>query len=71
MYLDASLPPLPLAQVPAIARAAEAAGFDAIWSTETMHDPFLPGALVAEHTSRLKFGTGVAIAFGRSPAILA
>jgi probable F420-dependent oxidoreductase len=71
MYLDASLPPLPLAQVPAIARAAEAAGFDAIWSTETMHDPFLPGALVAEHTSRLKFGTGVAIAFGRSPATLA
>lgn len=71
MYLDASLPPVSLAQVPAIARAAEAAGFDAVWSTETMHDPFLPGALVAEHTNALKFGTAVAIAFARSPATLA
>jgi probable F420-dependent oxidoreductase len=57
--------------VPAIARAAEAIGFDALWSTETMHDPFLPGALAAEHTARLRFGTAVAIAFARSPAILA
>ena len=71
MYLDASLPPGPLAQVPGIARAAEALGFDALWSTETLHDPFLPGALVAEHTQRLQFGTAVAIAFARSPATLA
>ncbi|MBP1702559.1 MAG: luciferase family protein, partial [Chloroflexi bacterium] len=71
MYLDASLPPGPLAQVPGIARAAESLGFDALWSTETLHDPFLPGALVAEHTQRLQFGTAVAIAFARSPATLA
>ena len=71
MYLDASLPPTSLTRIPGIARAAEAAGFDAIWSTETMHDPFLPGALVAEHTDTLKFGTAVAIAFARSPATLA
>ena len=36
-----------------------------------MHDPFLPGALIAEHTQRLQFGTAVAIAFARSPANLA
>jgi probable F420-dependent oxidoreductase len=36
-----------------------------------MHDPFLPGALIAEHTQRLRFGTAVAIAFARSPANLA
>jgi probable F420-dependent oxidoreductase len=46
-------------------------GFDAVWATETIHDPFLPGALVAEHTRRLSYGTAVAIAFARSPATLA
>ena len=71
MYLDASLPPVSLGRVPAIARAAEAAGFDALWSTETMHDPFLPAALAAEHTQTLQFGTAVAIAFARSPTTLA
>ncbi len=71
MHIDASLPPTSLTAIPAIARAAEALGFDALWSTETMHDPFLPGALIAEHTQRLHFGTAVAIAFARSPATLA
>jgi probable F420-dependent oxidoreductase len=71
MLFDTSLPPVPLNQVAEIARAAEAIGFDAIWSTETMHDPFLPGALAFEHTQRLGFGTAVAIAFARSPATLA
>jgi probable F420-dependent oxidoreductase len=71
MLFDASLPPVPLRDVPGIAQAAEAAGFDAVWATETIHDPFLPGALVAEHTRRLSYGTAVAIAFARSPATLA
>jgi probable F420-dependent oxidoreductase len=71
MLLDAALPPLPLSSVPEIARLAETTGFDALWSTETMHDPFLPGALAFEQTRRLSFGTAVAIAFARSPATLA
>ncbi len=71
MKLDASLPPVGLSGVAASACAAEDIGFDALWTTETMHDPFLPGALIAEHTQRLKFGTAVAIAFARSPANLA
>jgi probable F420-dependent oxidoreductase len=71
MILDAALPPTPLKDVPAIAESADALGFGALWSSETMHDPFLPGALVAEHTKRLHFGTSVAIAFARSPANLA
>ncbi len=71
MKFDASLPPLPLQDVPAVAEAAEALGFDAIWTTETQHNPFLPAALIAEHTQRLHFGTAVAIAFARSPADLA
>jgi len=60
-----------LRQVPAVAQAAEAMGFDAIWTTETQHNPFLPHALIAEHTQRITMGTAVAIAFARSPADLA
>ncbi len=44
MYIDASLPPVPLKSVPEIARHAETLGFDALWGSETMHDPFLAGA---------------------------
>lgn len=71
MILDAALPPVSLVEIPHIARQAEEMGFHALWGTETMHDPFLPGALVFEHTRRLAYGTGVAIAFARSPANLA
>jgi len=71
MFLDASLPPIGLNAIPSIARAAEDLGFDAIWSSETIHNPFLPGALISEHTQRIHFGTAVAIAFARSPATLA
>ena len=71
MIIDATLPPVALSAVPAIARAAESLGFNTLWSTETMHDPFLPGALILEHTRSLGFGTAVAIAFARSPATLA
>lgn len=69
--IDATLPPVPLTYIPAIARSAEEMGFSAVWSTETTHDPFLPGALIAEHTQKLHFGTSVAVAFARSPATLA
>jgi probable F420-dependent oxidoreductase len=68
---DATLPPVSLSAIPAIARAAESMGFTTLWSTETMHDPFLPAALIAEHSKILGCGTAVAIAFARSPANLA
>jgi probable F420-dependent oxidoreductase len=71
MLIDATLPPTGLSAIPSIAQAAESMGFNTLWSTETMHDPFLPGALIAEHTRELNFGTAVAIAFSRSPANLA
>ena len=71
MFLDATLPPVSLLAVPDLARAAETVGFDALWSTETQHDPFLPLALAAEHTQRLHLGTAIAVAFARSPAVLA
>ena len=71
MKLDAALPPVGLKDVPAIAKAAETIGFDALWTQETQHDPFLPCALIAEHTARINFGTAVAVSFARSPANLA
>ncbi len=69
--IDATLPPVTLSAIPGIAQAAEKLGFHTLWSTETMHDPFLPGPLVIEHSRALGFGTAVAIAFARSPATLA
>src|SRR5512145_1037493 len=71
MKFDATLPPIHLKDVPALAKAAEAIGFDALWTQETQHDPFLPCALIAEHTSKLRMGTGIAVSFARSPANLA
>ncbi len=71
MNLDAALSTTSLRDIPALARAAEAAGFAAVWTTETQHNPFLPLPLIAEHTQRLQFGTAVAIAFARSPLTLA
>ena len=71
MKFDATLPPVHLKDVPAIAKAAEEIGFDAIWTQETQHDPFLPCTLIAEHTSNLRVGTAVAVSFARSPANIA
>src|SRR5512138_2400324 len=71
MKLDAGLPSMPLKDVAAVAKAAEEVGFDALWTSETQHDPFLPCALIAEHTHRLNFGTAIAVSFARSPASLA
>ncbi len=71
MKFDAALPPVTLSEVPDIARAAEETGFDCLWTTETMHDPFLPHALIAEHTARIEMGTGIAVSFARSPATIA
>jgi probable F420-dependent oxidoreductase len=71
MKFDAGLPIVGLKDVAAIAKAAEEIGFDALWTQETQHDPFLPCALIAEHTTRLHAGTGIAVSFSRSPANLA
>ncbi|MCJ7432955.1 MAG: TIGR03617 family F420-dependent LLM class oxidoreductase [Anaerolineales bacterium] len=71
MKFDAALPLVYLKDVPTIAKAAEEIGFNALWTQETQHDPFLPCVLVAEHTATLRFGTAIAVSFARSPANLA
>lgn len=49
----------------------EAAGYDGANSYETKHDPFLPLALAARSTTELQLGTAIAIAFARTPMLLA
>lgn len=71
MKLDAAVLVPNLREMPALARAVEALGFDGLWTSETQHEPFLPLALAAEHTSRIELGTAIAVAFPRSPTVLA
>lgn len=60
-----------LRDIPTIAQAAERVGFAGLWVPETQHHGFLPLMPVAEHTTRIEFGTAVAIAFARSPMVTA
>lgn len=63
--------PLDLATVYDDARLLEEAGYDALVFEETKDDPFIPLALAAQATSRLKLATGVSIAFPRAPTVMA
>ncbi len=60
-----------LAAIASAAKAQEDLGYDGIWSAETSHDPFYPLLVAAEHTERIELGTGIAVAFARSPMTLA
>ncbi len=71
MKIDTALFVTDLDKMPALTRAAEEMNFDGIWTFETAHDPFLSLALAAEHSRRLSLGTSIAVAFSRSPAVLA
>lgn len=53
------------------AKHAEEMGFDALWTAETSHDPFLPLVVAAQQTKTIKLGTAIAVAFPRSPMVLA
>ncbi|MFZ0835008.1 MAG: LLM class F420-dependent oxidoreductase [Mycobacterium sp.] len=63
--------PSRLDQIPEAAHALERQGYDGGWSAEINHDPFLPLALAAEHTSRVELGTSIAVAFARNPMTVA
>ena len=60
-----------LESIPEAVRAAEAAGYDGVRAAEMNHDPFFPLLLAAEHSERLEISTSIAVAFARSPMILA
>jgi probable F420-dependent oxidoreductase len=49
----------------------EGRGYDGLWTAETAHDPFFPLLLASQSTERVELGTGIAVAFARSPMNLA
>jgi probable F420-dependent oxidoreductase len=71
MLLDLALRDYDLNSVPDFARHAESIGYDCLWTSETQHDPFLPLAVAATATSKIKLGTSIAVAFPRSPMLTA
>ena len=65
---DAAIDPAAVAQ---FARRAEAAGYDGIHVSETIHDPFLLALLALQATERIVVRTSIALAFVRSPMLTA
>jgi probable F420-dependent oxidoreductase len=64
-------PRLSLPEVIAHAQRVERLGYDGLHVAETVHDAMTVSLLAAEHTSRITVRTSVALAFTRSPTLLA
>ncbi len=71
MKIDVGLRSDDLHALGGAAAAYERLGADGLWSYETGHDPFLPLLLAALATGRVQLGTGIAVAFGRTPFAMA
>ncbi|MGC2321801.1 MAG: TIGR03617 family F420-dependent LLM class oxidoreductase [Terriglobales bacterium] len=71
MKLDVGVRDYDLQAMPEYARKMEAIGYDCLWTSETQHDPFLPLAVASASTSSIKLGTSIAVAFPRSPMVMA
>jgi probable F420-dependent oxidoreductase len=67
MRILTTIPQDDLTLVPDAARAAEAAGYDGVVTSENKNDPFLSLGVAAVSSLRLGLATGIAIAFSRSP----
>lgn len=71
MHVSMTVPTEDLRQARTIYRELEEIGYDRAFSFEAKHDPFVPLAVAAEHTSTIQLGTAIAIAFARTPMTLA
>ena len=60
-----------LDKVGAQAQELEEMGYSGILTAETAHDPFFPLLVAAQHTERVDLMTSIAVAFARTPMILA
>src|SRR5215472_1498768 len=67
MQVDTVLPLSESVDSRPAAVAAENAGYAAVWTGEVKHDPFLAVGLAAVATESIELGTGIAVAFARSP----
>ncbi len=71
MQVDTVIPVDDWRAIPEAARRAEAIGFAGVMAPEIQNDPFIPLAFAATATERIRLGTAVAIAFPRSPMMVA
>ena len=71
MKLDTQTSDYDLNNAGANAVRFEDMGFDAVWSFEAAHDPFMALGVAAISTTRLEIGTNISVAFGRSPFAMA
>ena len=71
MRILTTLPQNDLNAVPDAVTAAERAGYDGALTMENRHEPFLALAVAATASKRITLGTAVAIAFPRSPMVVA
>jgi probable F420-dependent oxidoreductase len=60
-----------LSSIPENVRKLEAQGYDGLITAEMSGDPFFPLLLAAEHSERVELMTSIAVAFARSPMIVA
>lgn len=71
MELDIIAHPKSLRESQRHAQEVEAAGFGAIWWTDSGRSAYLAATASALGTERLQIGTGIAVAFPRSPMVTA
>lgn len=71
MHISLTVPTDDLQLARTVYAELEQVGYDRAFSFEAKHDPFLPLAVAAEHTSTMALGTAIAIAFARTPMTLA
>jgi probable F420-dependent oxidoreductase len=71
MKVDYYFPPSPPEGAAEAARRAAEIGYDGFFTAETQYDPFLPLALAASAQPGLDLGTAIAVAFPRSPMVMA
>lgn len=71
MKVDIGLPSGDWSEVGPAAAQAEALGFDSVSTVELAHEPFLRLALATQTTETVELSTAIAIAFSRSPMVVA
>ena len=70
MKIDCALPG-EIREIAARAPRLELEGYEALWATETKHDPFLQALQAANATDEVTIGTAIAVAFARTPMTVA
>lgn len=60
-----------LAEAGPLAAEAQRELYDGVWAAEGAHDPFVQIAVAAGSTTHIQLGTGIAVAFARSPMTVA